>query len=99
VSGMASSRKTSLHGDRILFGKSLNPSAVRAPVLSKDEMQQRLGENILKALEQSKGKNYGPDGAAAILGMKPTTLTSRMKNENRSLQKGRRVRFSYFAQT
>jgi transcriptional regulator with GAF, ATPase, and Fis domain len=60
-------------------GKHLNPAAVRASVLSKQEMQRREGENILKALEQSKGKIYGPDGAAQILGMKPTTLTSRMK--------------------
>ena len=60
-------------------GKGFNPSALRASVLSKEEMQRRERENILKALEQSKGKIYGPDGAAAILGMKPTTLTSRMK--------------------
>jgi transcriptional regulator with GAF, ATPase, and Fis domain len=51
-------------------GKHLNPAAVRASVLSKQEMQRREGENILKALEQSKGKIYGPDGAAQILGMK-----------------------------
>ena len=42
-------------------------------------MQRRERENILKALGQSKGKIYGPDGAAAILGTKPTTLASRMK--------------------
>ena len=45
----------------------------------KQEMQRRERENILKALGQSKGKIYGPDGAAAILGIKPTTLASRMK--------------------
>jgi transcriptional regulator with GAF, ATPase, and Fis domain len=56
-----------------------NPAAFRASVLSKQEMQRRERENILKALEQSKGKIYGRDGAAEILGMKPTTLTSRMK--------------------
>jgi DNA-binding NtrC family response regulator len=61
------------------FGTNLNPASLRASVLSKQEMQRRERENILKALEQSKGKVYGPDGAAAILGMKPTTLTSRMK--------------------
>jgi transcriptional regulator with GAF, ATPase, and Fis domain len=42
-------------------------------------MQRRERENILKAHGQSKGKIYGPDGAAAILGIKPTTLASRMK--------------------
>ena len=61
------------------FGTNLNPASIRASVLSKQEMQSRERENILKALEQSKGKIYGPDGAASILGMKPTTLTSRMK--------------------
>lgn len=61
------------------FGTNLNPACIRGSVLSKEEMQRRDRENILKALEQSKGKIYGPDGAAAILGIKPTTLASRMK--------------------
>ena len=30
-------------------------------------------------LELTGGKIYGPDGAAARLGLKPTTLQSRMK--------------------
>jgi transcriptional regulator with GAF, ATPase, and Fis domain len=61
------------------FENNLNPACIRASVLSKQEMQRRETENILKALGQSKGKIYGPDGAAAILGIKPTTLASRMK--------------------
>jgi formate hydrogenlyase transcriptional activator len=48
-------------------------------VLSRQEMEHCERENVFKALEQSKGKIYGPDGAAAILGLKPTTLASRMK--------------------
>ena len=60
-------------------GRNLNPPAVRASVLSKQEIQRGERKNILKALDQSKGKIYGRDGAAEILGMKPTTLTSRMK--------------------
>jgi len=41
----------------------------------------------LQALEQSRGKIYGRDGAAEILGMKPTTLTSRNEeHETRSVQ-------------
>lgn len=60
-------------------GTKLHPATVRGSVLSKEEIKRRDRENILKALEQSKGKIYGSDGAAAILGMKPTTLTSRMK--------------------
>jgi len=59
--------------------RNLNPAVCRGSALSKQEMQRRERENILKALDQSKGKIYGRNGAAEILGMKPTTLTSRMK--------------------
>ena len=34
---------------------------------------------IERALERSAGKVYGPDGAAARLGLKPSTLASRLK--------------------
>jgi formate hydrogenlyase transcriptional activator len=34
---------------------------------------------ILNALQRSKGKIYGPHGAAALLGLKPTTLYGRMR--------------------
>jgi transcriptional regulator with GAF, ATPase, and Fis domain len=54
-------------------------AAARGSVLSREELQRRERENILKAMEQCKGKIYGPDGAAAMLGMKPTTLASRIK--------------------
>jgi transcriptional regulator with GAF, ATPase, and Fis domain len=60
-------------------GKKLHSAAVRASVLSKEEMERRDRENIMKALETAHGKIYGANGAAAILGMKPTTLASRMK--------------------
>jgi PAS domain S-box-containing protein len=33
---------------------------------------------IVDALTKTRGKIYGPDGAAALLGMKPTTLSSRV---------------------
>ena len=35
--------------------------------------------HIARALELSKGRIYGPKGAAARLGLKPSTLQSRMK--------------------
>jgi len=35
--------------------------------------------HIRAALARSKGKIHGPDGAAALLGLKPSTLRSRMK--------------------
>jgi transcriptional regulator with GAF, ATPase, and Fis domain len=36
-------------------------------------------ENILAALEAANNRIYGAGGAAEILGVKPTTLTSRIK--------------------
>jgi transcriptional regulator with GAF, ATPase, and Fis domain len=62
--------------------------AVNAPVLSRADFRRRERENIMKALEQSKGKIYGPDGAAAVLGMKPTTLSSRIKKMNLQRSQG-----------
>jgi len=41
-----------------------------------DEAQRR---HILDALERSGGKIYGPGGAAVSLGLKPSTLQSKMK--------------------
>jgi formate hydrogenlyase transcriptional activator len=43
-------------------------------------------EAILKALEEAKGLVGGPDGAAARLGLKRTTLQSRMRKYNISRQ-------------
>jgi transcriptional regulator with GAF, ATPase, and Fis domain len=36
--------------------------------------------NIERALRQCNGQVYGKDGAAALLGMKPTTLWSRLRS-------------------
>ena len=32
----------------------------------------------MEALAKTRGKIYGPDGAAALLGLKPTTLSSKV---------------------
>ena len=47
-------------------------------VVSQASWEQREKENLIAALEQSNWKIYGPGGAAE-LGMKPTTLTSRLQ--------------------
>jgi len=52
---------------------------VEGSVLSKEDLKRGERENLMKAIEQCKGKIYGPDGAAALLGMRLTTLTSRIK--------------------
>lgn len=43
------------------------------------EMRRRERENLRAALERTGWKVKGADGAAALLGLKPTTLLSRMK--------------------
>jgi transcriptional regulator with GAF, ATPase, and Fis domain len=49
-------------------------------VLPEAELKRRERENILAALEQTQWRVYGPRGAAARLGLKPSTLASRMKS-------------------
>jgi transcriptional regulator with GAF, ATPase, and Fis domain len=53
------------------------PEAVRA-VIPEIEWRRRERENVRTALQLAKGRIYGPDGAADILGVKPTTLISRL---------------------
>jgi transcriptional regulator with GAF, ATPase, and Fis domain len=48
-------------------------------ILSDAEMRRRERANVLAALDRCHGKIYGSDGAAVLLGVKPTTLTSRLK--------------------
>ena len=48
-------------------------------ILTDAEMRQFEINNIRAALASSKGKIYGDDGAAARLGLKPTTLASRIQ--------------------
>ena len=43
------------------------------------EMQRRERENLLVVLEKANWKIKGADGAAELLGVKPTTLLSRIK--------------------
>jgi transcriptional regulator with GAF, ATPase, and Fis domain len=48
-------------------------------VLPDAEVRRLERENILAALQQSGGRIRGPGGAAELLGLKPTTLASRIK--------------------
>jgi len=57
------------------------PSTPSAPVIhSAGALKKLATENLRRALEQCDGKIYGPDGAAALLGLKPTTLASKLKS-------------------
>ena len=48
-------------------------------VIPESEMRQLERQNIIAALRESKWKIYGTRGAAQLLGIKPTTLSSRIK--------------------
>lgn len=48
-------------------------------VVPEFEMKRRERQNIIAALRNSNWKIYGAGGAAQLLGIKPTTLSSRMK--------------------
>lgn len=53
--------------------------AADAALVTEAERKREERENILAALERARGKLYGPGGAAELLGVKPSTLASRMK--------------------
>ncbi len=48
-------------------------------ILTAAELRDLEARNIRSALDRTAGKIYGDNGAAALLGMKPTTLSSRIK--------------------
>jgi transcriptional regulator with GAF, ATPase, and Fis domain len=64
-------------------------SPTRAPTRSKSreeyevipdkEMSRRVRDNMIAALKRSSGRIYGPGGAAELLGIRPTTLATRIK--------------------
>ena len=61
--------------ERPTRAEELRPSAI----VPEHEWRQRERANIRAALERSGGRIYGTDGAARLLGIKPTTLVSRLQ--------------------
>jgi transcriptional regulator with GAF, ATPase, and Fis domain len=53
--------------------------SVEAKVLSQAELDRQERDNIIAAMEKAAWRISGVGGAAAILGVKPTTLASRLK--------------------
>jgi DNA-binding NtrC family response regulator len=49
-------------------------------ILTDEELRTFEANNIEAALNACGGKVYGPNGAASLLGLKPTTLNSRIKS-------------------
>ncbi|WP_415058090.1 sigma 54-interacting transcriptional regulator [Halopseudomonas sp.] len=65
-------------------GIDRSETAVKAELVSRlvlTDQERRMGEreNIFNALRQTKGKVAGREGAAALLGMKPASLYSRLR--------------------
>jgi len=77
-------------GGALAFDLPLNVSAESSPAdlpsdgpepefLTEPEMQRKERDNLLVVLEKTGWKIKGADGAAELLGVKPTTLLSRIK--------------------
>ncbi len=61
-------------------GASLPPARhYSANLLTDEQMRELERENLIRALRMTEGRVFGDDGAASLLGLKPTTLTSRLK--------------------
>jgi transcriptional regulator with GAF, ATPase, and Fis domain len=54
-------------------------SGAEAEILSDAELRRRERDNVFAALNKTGWKIHGPGGAAELLGVKPTTLISRLK--------------------
>jgi len=76
-----------LHFDLRPTASSQSPSPLRDDVpvarcselATRDDWKRQERESIMRALQQAGGKVSGRGGAAELLGMRPTTLSSRLK--------------------
>jgi formate hydrogenlyase transcriptional activator len=55
-------------------------STATATLLTRHELKRQEREAIINVLKQTNGKVSGPGGAAELLGMKPSTLASRISS-------------------
>ncbi|HMB71974.1 MAG TPA: sigma 54-interacting transcriptional regulator, partial [Gammaproteobacteria bacterium] len=67
----------------ILAGDTRRPEPIEKDaahrILTEAERQHQERQNMLRALEAAKWRVSGPDGAAAMIGLKPSTFADRMK--------------------
>ena len=54
-------------------------SREESEVIPDKEMTRRMRDNMIAALKRSGGRIYGPGGAAELLGIRPSTLSTRIK--------------------
>ena len=72
--------------------QSNEPQEENAAIFTDNQQRQRERGNLLAALRACNGKVFGRDGAASLLGVKPTTLRSRLERfgiEPRSFRQSR----------
>ena len=75
-------RRGPLHFDLagpVALGAPRPAPPASSALLTRDELKRQERESIAAALEEAGGKIFGPGGAAELLGMKPTTLASRVQ--------------------
>jgi transcriptional regulator with GAF, ATPase, and Fis domain len=60
-------------------GEPAKPAA-KAAFVTRDELKRQERDAIINVLKQTNGKVFGPRGAAELLGMKPSTLASRISS-------------------
>jgi formate hydrogenlyase transcriptional activator len=70
---------TDIPADGSIFTPGSSGGSVNAPVATLEEAER---QHILRALRQTEWRIAGPKGAAAVLGMKRTTLQARMRKLN-----------------
>ena len=68
--------------EKVKRSSAAEHSEATPKVLTVDQLRELERDNIRLALKLTNGKVYGQDGAAALLGMKPTTLASRIQSLN-----------------
>jgi len=73
-------------GDTLRFDELSAAAAINIPeatsepsTLTESQRKERDRRNLINALKRCNGKVFGPSGAAEMLGIKPTTLASRIK--------------------
>lgn len=79
---LSQGRALRLHLEPSTSGEPGRPSPSIPPatrLATREELKRQERENISQALRLTKGRIFGSDGAAVLLGMKPTTLASRIK--------------------
>ena len=73
------------------MGRAAGGRTDTATLLTEDERRDRDRANIVAALEACGGKVFGPGGAAELLNVRPTTLTSRIKTLGIVVERTRRA--------